>query len=609
MPKRSKRKAADSPVAAPAAPDGLMVLLRVALIIGVGLWVYAPAFHGDWLWDDDWYISNNPLLRTGAGLWSLWFHPGIWVEYYPIHETLLWTEWHLFGNDTLGYHLVTVALHLVDSLLVWRLLGKLGLRKAWLGGLIFAVHPACVDSVAWIVETKNTVSLLPFLLAMCAWVDYEDGEAPLDYGRALILFIGAMLCKMTVSPFPVLILLYAWWKRGRVAVADVRRSIPFFTVSLILGSITLLCGQWYFQNLAVTPEPDPTIAWPSRIVLAGQSLGLYFAHCFWPVNLLPGYPQWTLNPASPIGYLPWLGLAGALFFLWQKRATWGRHALLGFGFFLIFIAPFIGLKPASYMKFTWVMDHFLYIPIIGLIGLVVAAIGQIETRIPANARIAATAAVTVLVALLAFEAHAYSSAYTDEATLWGYTVEHNPDNWMAQDNLAKGLLALNRPEDAVPHFQAALQLRPNRAQLHFNLGRALVAMDRIPDGLAEYDRALALAPTDADIYNQKGVALIQANRLAEALEQFQQALALRPNYALALDNQGIALAQSHRLPEAIASFTAALKLTPNNTSTLDNLGSAQLQAGRTAEATATFQRVLQLDPQNPKALQALAPGR
>ena len=329
MAKRSNRKQPDPPAAdAPPASAMLLVLLRAALIIGVGLWVYAPAFHGDWLWDDDWYITRNPLLRTTAGLASFWFHPGIWVEYYPIQETVLWIEWHLFGTDTLGYHLVTVALHLADALLVWRLLDKLGLRKAWLGGLIFAVHPACVDSVAWIVEIKNTLSMLPFLLALCAWVDYENRpspgiQSPLDYGRALLLFTAAMLCKMTVSPFPALILIYAWWKRGRITAADVRASVPFFAVALILGSITLLCGQWYFQNLTIAPEPDPTIAWPARIVLAGQSLGVYFSHCFWPVNLLPGYFQWELVSTSPISYLPWLTLAGALLFLWRKAHELG----------------------------------------------------------------------------------------------------------------------------------------------------------------------------------------------------------------------------------------------------------------------------------------------
>jgi len=413
----------------------------------------------------------------------------------------------------------------------------------------------------------------------------------------------------TVSPFPLLILSYAWWKRGRIAASDLRASAPFFAVSLILGSITLACGQWYFQNLGITPEPDPTIAWADRIVLAGRSLAVYFAHCFWPVNLLPGYPQWKLDPASPIGYLPWFALAAVLFFCWKKRATWGRHALLGLGFFLIFIAPFIGFKPASYMKFTWVMDHFLYIPIIGLIGLVVALISLVEQRFPEERRLAITMLVTALVALLAFESRAYATAYSDEATLWGYTVQHNPNNWMAQDNLAKALLVLNRPEDAVPHFETALKLRPDRAQIHFNLGRAFVAMDRIPDGIAEYDRALALAPTDADIYNQKGVALLQANLLPDALAQFQQALTLRPHYAIALDNEGIALAQSNRLPEAITAFTAALKITPDKISTLDNLASAQLQAGRETDAAATFHRVLELDPNDPKAQQGIAPKR
>jgi Flp pilus assembly protein TadD len=615
MAKRSKRKSAPVPAAARedessgsadvVAPGGLMVLLRAALIVGVGLWVYSPAFHGDWLWDDDWYITRNPLLRDGTGLWAFWFHPGSWVEYYPIHETLLWIEWNLFGNDTLGYHLVTVALHLIDALLVWCLLAKFGLRKAWLGGLIFAVHPACVDSVAWIVETKNTLSLLPFLLAMCAWIDYEASKAPRDYACALVLFLVAMLCKMTVSPFPALILLYAWWKRGRIAWRDVAASAPFFVVSLGLGLLTLACGTWYYQNRGTMPEAEPVIAWPSRIALAGQTLGVYFAHCFWPVGLLPSYPQWQVDPSSPLQFLPWPILAGLLVLLWQMRSTWGRHALLGLGFFLIFLGPFVGFKPASYMHFTWVMDHFLYIPLIGLIGLSVAAIGSIEERLPASARPIVTGAITAVVALLAFEANGYAVAYSNEATLWGYTVEHNPDDWMAQDNLAKALLLLHRPEEAAPHFEASIQLRPDRAQTHLNLGDALVQMGRIPEGIAEFDQALRLSPTDPAIHNQKGVALLQAGRIPEALAQFEQAVKLRPTYVIALDNLGTALAQSGRLPEALDRFAAALKIVPDDVQTLDNYGSALLQSGLAAEALAAFQHALRLDPPDPKALAAI----
>jgi hypothetical protein len=502
MATRSKRKREDHPSAELPASDGLMVLLRVALIIGAGLWVYSPVFHGDWLWDDDWYITRNPLLNTSAGLWELWFRPGSWVEYYPIHETLIWIEWQLFGNDPYGYHLVSIALHLVDSLLVWRLLTKLGLRKAWLGGLIFAVHPACVDSVAWIAETKNTLSLLPFLLAMSAWIDFDHSTSPRDYVWALALFTLSMLCKITAAPFPAIILLYAWWKRSRIGTHDLLRMLPFALVSVVLSLTTIACDAWYYTNHDRLAQVIPLGGVLQRTALIGQTLSVYFTHCFWPVGLLPIYPQWHVDGSSLLSFLPWPIFAGVLFLLWRKRSGWGRHALFGLAFFTLFLLPFLGFLSVSYMSSTWIMDHFLYVPLIALIALVVAAIDGLERQIPPARRVGATGAVTVLVALLAFEAHAYTTVYTDETSLWSYTLDHYPDSWLG----------------------------------HYNLGNALFLGGDIPAATAEYRLALENNPNSVMAHNNLGIALAQQNQLAEARVQFEAAQKLAPHLASPRNN-------------------------------------------------------------------------
>jgi len=618
MPKRSKRKPAPAPAAAQAAPAPASEILRgnfpswlgvVAIILAV-LWVYSPAIHGDWLWDDDWYITNQPLVRNLDGLWKFWFAPGSWVEYYPIEETLLWIEWHLFGNDTLGYHLVTITLHALNALLVWRLLARLGLRKAWLGGFLFAVHPAAVDSVAWIAETKNTLSTLPCLLAMIAWVDYENDNVsarkPRDYALSLFYFTLAMLCKIAVAPLPFVLLLYAWWKRRRISGSDIAAAAPFLIIAVILSAISVGAGDVYAHHADKAADAVPQLDLPARLALAGQSLGVYFAHLVWPVGLLPNYPQWTIGAPSPLAFLPCLIVAGVFLVLWLRRASWGAAALLAFGSFVLFLAPFIGLVVPSYMAFTWVMDHFLYLAMIGPIGLFVAAFDSIENRVPDTWRIAVTGAATLIATLLAFEARTYATAFSDEATLWGYTAEHNPGDWLAQDNLGKAQLLNNQPNDAEKTFRTALLLRPGRAQTHLNLGRALVAQNRVNDGLAEYDTALGLNPTDAEIYNQKGVALLQANRAADALVPLERAIQLRPHYAIGLENLGIALALSGHLDEAVARFHASLELNPSDPATHLNLGRALRQLGRNADAADQFRQALRLDPANAAAQAALA---
>jgi tetratricopeptide (TPR) repeat protein len=613
MGKRSKRKSA-APAPTEAAAGTALIrpeIVRLSIftiIVAAAFCVYSPVFRGDWLWDDDWYITTNPLLRDAGGLWKFWFEPGAWVEYYPVEETLLWIEWHLFGNVTLGYHLVTISLHAVNALLVWQLLEKLGLRLAWLGGLIFAVHPAAVDSVAWIAETKNTVSALPCLLAMCAWIDYEDHRRPRDYFRALLLFTVAMLCKIAVAPLPVVLLLYAWWKRRRVGWRDVTAAAPFLAIAVVLSAVSIACGEYYAHHsgrpLASVPQLDVT----SKFALAGQSIGVYFAHVVWPVDLLPNYPQWNIAAGSPIAWLPWLVLAGVLAVLWLRRAGWGAHALFGLGFFLLFLAPFLGFVIASYMSFTWVMDHYLYIAMIGPIGLLVAALGSILDRAPDSWRIAVIGAAVLLVTLLAFDAYGYAGAFADEASLWGYTVEHNPGDWLAQDNYAKAFLVDHQYEQAAEHFRIAELLRPGRAQSHLNMGRTLVNLHRIPEAFKEYETALALNPADPEIHNQKGVLLLDMHRFPEALAEFQEAVRLRPHYAIGLENLGTAYAMSGRLDEAIACFRESIAANPEDAPTHVNLGLALQKQGHNAEAEEQFRQTLQIDPDNAAAQAALAPS-
>jgi len=153
-------------------PSLARLLLPALLILAAGLWVYGPALRGGWIWDDVEVVTQNALLRDPAGLGKIWVAPG-GPDYFPLTTTVQWLEWRTWGDDPVGYHAVNLALHILSAFLFWRLLARLGLRQAWVGGLLFAVHPLAVESVAWITELKNTLSLPFLLLAMIAYVDCE----------------------------------------------------------------------------------------------------------------------------------------------------------------------------------------------------------------------------------------------------------------------------------------------------------------------------------------------------------------------------------------------------------------------------------------------------
>jgi hypothetical protein len=499
MGKRKKRKNKPIPAAstdpapgAPAAkPRGFPwdVVLKIGVIAAVIFWIYAPALDGGWLWDDDFLIQNNPAVVNPMALWGIWFEPGTLIDYYPLTVSLEWLEWQLWPGSTLAYHLTSVFLHLTSALLLWYLFRKLGLRLAWLGALLFAVHPALVESVAWMVELKNTLSLPPFLLALAFWIDYERNGRRWDYALALIFFITAMLCKTTMVMFPVLILLYAWWLRHRLRWRDLVRSAPFFGVS---AAFTLLLLR--YQHHGIGENLIPLDGFPSRLACAGLSLSFYFSKAVLPVGLLPIYPQWKVDPPELIQFLCWPVLAGAVGWLWTRRGPWSRAVLLGLGFFVLNLLPFIGFHDISFMRFGWVMDHFLYVPCLGLLGLVVAALDRADENLGGAARRVAQAGLTVVLGLFALGSHQYAEIFASPLALWSYTVQRNPAAWVAHNDLGNALIGRGRLAEAQAQFEEAVSLHDNFPEAYNDLGAVLAQRGHFAESRLALEKALQLDP-------------------------------------------------------------------------------------------------------------------
>ena len=398
------------------------VFLKATILVAVGLWIFSPAFNGDWIWDDSMLVKDNETLRSLPGLGRIWFAAPA-TDYWPLTWTLLWVEWHLWGAHTLGYHLCSVALHLTSAFLIWRLLDKLGLRWGWLGGLIFVVHPLVVESVAWISEIKNTLSLPFFLLSLNAYIDTDQGVGKRGYGRALLFYLLAMLSKSSVVMLPGVLLLYNWWRHGRITRLDIGRMLPWFAIALALGSVTL-----YFQASHYTESDvvrDRGII--TRLIGAGAAIFFYLGKFILPVDLLPIYPRWNLNPPSPSWFLTLPLLALTLAALWTKRETWGRHALLGVGFFLINLLPVIGLCRMTWMNVSWVADHLVYLPMIGLIGCAVAVLEAMHRNATRAARPYLFVAITALIVLMAGESHGYAGMWVNLKTLCTLTIKRDWD--------------------------------------------------------------------------------------------------------------------------------------------------------------------------------------
>jgi tetratricopeptide (TPR) repeat protein len=575
--------------------DGALAALRIAVIVLASAWVYAPALTGGWIWDDLEEVAANPALRDPAGLANAWLGRS-GADYFPLKSTFQWLEWHLWGDSTLGYHVASLSLHVLSALLLWRLLSKLGIRSAWIGGLVFAVHPVAVESVAWVAELKNALSLPPLLLAMGSYVDFDTERRRRDLLAAAAWFAAAMLCKSSVVMLPAVLLLFAWWRRGSVGRRDLVSAAPFLAIALVLGSVTV----WFQEHRAVAGQDLGIGGIWTRLALAGRALAFYFGTCLAPVRLMPVYPRWDAREDAWRLLLAWVLLGAAAAIIWRCRGGWGRHAALAAGFFSLSLVPVLGLVPMAYLRISWVADHFAYIALLAVAGVAAAGFDVLLRRAGKPAAWLAAALATVA---LAVESRGLAATYRGDEAFWANASERNPGAWIAHGNLGLALYGRGDVDGAIAHYRRALGIRPDDEASHVNLGNALARIGRAEEAAAQYGEALRVRPDDTDALTDLGNLDLAARRYARAVDEYARVLGLRPadsgvrrSCAQAHYLAGNDLANSGRLGEAVSEYSEALRLWPALVEARANLGLALSAQGRAPEAIAELEEAIRARP-------------
>jgi Tfp pilus assembly protein PilF len=605
MPKRSAKKAvpAARPARAPV-PDWGRQFMPVLLLLAAALWTYGPSLGGKWLmnWDDNFMVVDNGSLRHLSGLWSIWVaSPG--YDYWPLSSTFLWLEWHVFGPNPLGYHLCNLALHVTSGVLLGLLLSRLGLKWGWLGGLLFVVHPLAVESIAWVSEVKNALSLPLFLLAALNYLTFEEHGDKVAYRKAVLFFLLAMLGKTSVVMLPVVFLLHAWWKRGSITRLDLLRLLPFLAIAVALGCVTI-----YKQTpsaLTILPKPRS----PLEVVLtAGQAIYFYLGNFLCPTRLAVIYPRWNLDAPTLLQLALW-PLLLLLLALCAVQKSWGRHALLGLGFFILTLLPTLGWVHFTFMKFSWVADHFVYLPMIGLVGLGVAAAERLAAAFSALGQRVVLGAMCGLALGLSLMGRSYAANFADEQSLWEANLRQNPTAIAAYNNLGLVVLNAGNPWKAGDLFRQACAIEPNSFEAHCNLANADIATGNVADAITQLNDAQAIIPRHPATYYNLGTLYLKLGQMAPAIRELETAVNLRPDYPAAQRNLAVALQRTGRNAEAVAHLQAALRDSPNDLNLHFSLGVSLMELGQYSAASGEFQTVLEAAPNSADAQQMLQKAR
>lgn len=488
-------------------------------------------------YDDERYVVDNYHVRAGLRLetvkWAFTsfeesnWHPLSWLSHAM--------DCQLFGLDPEGPHYTSILLHALNVgllfWLLWRATGDTG--RSWTAAALFAVHPINVESVAWIAERKNILSLLFFLLAFLSYQWYARKPGVGRYLLVTAFYACGLMAKPMIITFPFLVLLWDYWplKRWQDATTGKYRirslaleKVPLLLLSIVSSAVTI-AAQRAGHALGTLTKYPVHVRWENVSV---AYLG-YLLKAVCPFHLAPMYPfdPSSLTPGRV--FLSATAVAGITTFVLIERQR-RPYLLVGWFWFLGSLVPMIGIVQVGRQAMA---DRYAYLPFIGLFVMVCWAIADGAVRLHLPRRwITAVAAICLLV--LAVVTHRQIGYWGDNVILWSHALQVTEDNAMAEDNLGGALLAQDKIDDALPHFRMAAKLDPTDPLSRLNLAADEQAHGHLAQSIEHYTEILQIADDlriRAMVLGNLGYALRELGDSAQARESFRASLKLRPRNA------------------------------------------------------------------------------
>jgi protein O-mannosyl-transferase len=594
---------------------------QVVLLVMLTALVFVPALRNGFIWDDDDHFTANPAMTHPDGLQKIWSSLAV-SRYYPLTLTNFWLQRRLWGLNPLPYHAVNILFHAANATLIFLLLHRLNIRGAWVAAALWAVHPVNVESVAWVTELKNTQSGLFFFVSLLCFLRFERRENRGWFALALACFAAALLSKPSAVVLPFVLLLLAWWQRGRIGKADLLRAAPFFALSAVMSLLTIVEQRGHIER---SPQ-DWSLNLTERLIVASKALWFYAAKVLWPVNLSFIYNRWDINADSLASLVPIFGVLGVGVVLWRfRQQNWTHAASFGIGYYVIALLPVLGFFDIYFFRYSFVADHFQYLASLGILTLVVAGATTLL-----RARGVRRVATVVSVAGLSVLSWRHAQAFHDDETLWRETIATSPRAFLAYCNLGGIFNGKHMYEESERYFRQALQLHPRFLEARSNLGLALTEQGRyaeaeqelrealrvkpdfskalyclghlfyktkrLPEAEENFHQAILAEPALAEAYYDLGTLLLEQNRREEAAKCYRLALSLKPDYTLAKSNLAKILAENGKIDEAIGLYERAVTASPDTAELHHNLALVYRRAGRLDEAVRQLRTAINLKP-------------
>ena len=577
-----------------ATPDRRQVATGFACVVIFTILAFLPVLRADFVtWDDNRNFLGNPDYR-GLGLEQLrWMWTTTLMGHYvPLTWMSLGADYALWGMNPVGYHATNLALHALNAGLMFALAlvllrgvdsdsGGNRVVPAAVAALVFSIHPLRVESVAWVTERRDVLSMAFYLASILSYlraVTRPPGRR--WHAVALGMFVCALLSKASAVTLPaVLVLLNAYPLRrlesraNRIAVA--KEIFPFAVLSMAAGVLSLL---------VLHPPAQLTIA--EKIAVSAYSFAFYLWKTVVPLSLAPLYPMPVrldlLRPAFVLSYAVCIAYAAIAFIVRRKN----RGLAVGMLAFVVILLPLLGIVQNGPQIAA---DRYTYQASVALALLGGALLIRFRDRLFHLGCLA-------ILAWWAALTWKQCGIWKDSDRLWSRVLRVDSTSVVGLFALGDVRIAQNRHDEALALYERAVRIDTGYAEGHNNLGVLYAKRGNYDLAIREHRAAIQIQPKLAEAYANLGVALAAVGQDSAAIPELEHALSLRPDLVDAEINWGNILVRQGRARSAISHYERAIRLSPRNAGAHLNLGVALAQTSDFAKAALEFEQALTIDP-------------
>jgi tetratricopeptide (TPR) repeat protein len=558
--------------------------------------IYYPALENGFVnYDDPAYVTSNFQVQQGLTsrnvAWA--FRSTAEANWHPLTWISHMLDVQMFGLRPAGHHALSVFWHAVNVVLLFLLLAKATgfAGRSALVAALFAVHPLNVESVAWVAERKTVLSTFFFLLALGAYGWYAKKPRARGYLFVMLCFSLGLMSKPMVITLPFALLLLDFWPLERFPVTPLPKlaleKLPLLALSAASAAITL-----YAQRAGGAIGTVELLPLTMRLKNAIYSYLVYVEKAMWPSGLAVFYPhpEGSLALWKVMGAAVVLATITAAFWHFRER----RYLLVGWLWFLGTLVPVIGILQVG--RQAWA-DRYAYFPLWGLFVIVVWLLSEAAARVPLS-RVAQVAIAVAVLFGYAAATHVQIGFWRSSYSLFAHAVQVTPANGIAEGNLGSALMAMQRPDLALPHLERATELTPTLATPHYNLGTILLRQNALDRAQREYQLALKYASDareSAQTHNNLGVLFSLLGRKDEAVAEYTQAISLNPYEQKSFMGRGRIEQEHGRLDAALQDFIRAAQIAPSPTA-LYWEGRVLEDKGQLSDAASAYQTALKLAP-------------